>query len=210
MQDKSLPHIGLTFPENFPDQIIERYKTELSADGLDLQIRKISFGGPYASIEWAIPTLIGVYILKPYFDGFLKEMAKDHYIILKNWLKKISSETRDIKITTFAAGQSKDKLDNSNSQSKIFSIQSQTNQEQQIKFLFDEKFSSEVWNFGIDNAIALLDNNFINGLSDELTIEIKNGNLEKTIYARLKNDKGEWEFLDFKKLVQEKINEQTK
>ncbi len=203
MHEKSLPHIGLTFPENFSNQAIELYNNELSADGLNIQIRKIQFNQPYASIEWTIPTLIGVYLFKPYFDGFLKEIAKDHYKILKGVLKNLSRETRVLKITTITAEQSKNKLDKTNSQSKTFSIQSQTKQGQQIKFLFDEKFSSEVWDLGIDNAIALLDNNFGNGYSDELTIEIKSENLEKTIYARLKNDKGEWEFLDFKKLAQE-------
>lgn len=204
MPEKSLPHIGLTFPENYPDQVIGEFKAQLYADGLDLQIRKIPFNEHYASLEWAIPTLIGVYLFKPYFDGFLKEIAKDHYMVLKSFLKKLSRESRGHKITTISAEQSKNKLDKSNSQSKTFSIQSQTNQGQHIKFLFDENFSSEVWDLGIDNVINLLNSNYINGQSDELTIEIKNGNHEKSIYARLKNDAGEWEFLDIRKLGQEK------
>lgn len=196
-----MSHIGLSFPSNFSDQIIERYRNELFVDKLNLQIRKVPFGGPYASMGWTLPTLIGVYILKPYFEEFLKGMAKDHYEILKNWLKKVSLETRCIEIVSLNAEKSENKLDNSNSQSKVFSIQSQTNLGQPIKFLFDERFSSESWNIGINNALDLLASNFANGKTDELTIEIKNNNLEKTIYARLKNEKGEWEFLDSKKLV---------
>lgn len=204
MQDKEQPHIGLTFPDNFPDQIIEKYRTELAVENLKLEIRRLPFGGPYASMEWAIPTLIGVYILKPYFDGFLKEIAKDHYTIFKSWLKKVSADTREIKVTTLAAGQSTDKLEKTNSQSKVFSIQTKTNEGYPLKFLFDESLTTENWDTAIDKVLKLLDEHFTNGESDELTIEIKNNNLEKTIYARLKTDTVEWEFLDFKKIFQEK------
>lgn len=155
-------------------------------------------------MEWAIPTLIGIYILKPYFDGFLKEIAKEHYIILKKWLKKVSINTREIKVTTLKAEQSTDKLEKTNSQSKVFSIQSKTNEGYPLKFLFDENLTNENWETAIDKVLKLLDEHFTNGESDELTIEIKNNNLEKTIYARLKTDTIEWEFLDFKKIIQER------
>ena len=203
MQDKEQPHIGLTFPENFPDQIVEKYKNELLAENLKLDIRRLPFGGPYASMEWVVPTLISVYILKPYFDGFLKEIAKDHYSIFKSWLKKISADTREIKITTLTAGQSIHKLEKSNSQSKVFSIQTKTNEGYPLKFLFDESLTNENWATAIDKILKLLDEHFTNGETDELTIEIKNNNLEKTIYARLKTDTIEWEFIDFKKIFQE-------
>jgi hypothetical protein len=205
MQDKKQPHIGLTFPDNFPDQIVEKYGNELAFENLKLDIRRLPFGGPYASMEWAIPTLIGVYILKPYFDEFLKEIAKDHYTIFKSWLKKISADTREIKVTTFAAGQSTDKLEKTNSQSKIFSIQTRTNECYSLKFLFDDSLTNENWDTAIDKVLKILDEHFTNGESDELTIEIKNNNLEKIIYARLKTDTIEWEFLDFKKIFQEKL-----
>lgn len=41
-----MSHIGLSFPSNFSDQIIERYRNELFVDKLNLQIRKVPFGGP--------------------------------------------------------------------------------------------------------------------------------------------------------------------
>lgn len=204
MQDREQPHVKLIFPDSFPDPIVEKYRNELAVENLKLEIRRIPFGEAYATMEWAIPTLIGIYILKPYFDGFLKEIAKDHYIILKKWLKKVSINTREIKVTTLTAGQSSDKLEKTNSQSKAFSIQSKTNEGYPLKFLFDENFTNENWETAIDKVLKLLDEHFTNGESDELTIEIKNNNLEKTIYARLKTDTIEWEFLDFKKILQEK------
>lgn len=202
MQDKMTTHIGLTFPDTFPEELIEKFKNELAAPNLNIETRKLPFGGPYASMEWAIPTVIGVYLLKPYFDGFLKELAKDHYGILKEWLKRISSNARLIKVTTVAAGQSTDKLDKKNVQSKVFSIESKTNEGHHLKFLFDEGLDDEQWAGAIDKALNLLNEHFTNGKSDELTIEIKNNDFEKTIYAKLKTDTVEWEFIDYKKIIQ--------
>jgi hypothetical protein len=199
-------HIGITFPDSFPDHLIEEYVNEVSIESLNLDIRKLPFGGPYACLEWAIPTFISVYILKPYFDGFLKEISKEHYGILKNWLKKVATDTRKIKITTIAASQSTEKLDHSDSQSKLFSIQAKTNDGLPLKFLFNEDLGSEEWNIAIEKALLLLNEHFTNGKSDELTIEIKNSNLERTIYARLRTDTIDWEFLDLKKIYLKQQN----
>jgi len=39
--------------------------------------------GVHASLDWFIPSALGVYIMKPYFEAFLKEAGKDHYLALK-------------------------------------------------------------------------------------------------------------------------------
>ena len=43
----------------------------------------------YAGIEWYIPTAICILVIKPYADGLLKEMAKDHYAFLKVHIPKL-------------------------------------------------------------------------------------------------------------------------
>lgn len=193
-----LNHIKIDVPAAFPDELVNRFRKELETQNLNLDIRKLPTGGPYASLEWAIPTLIAVYILKPYFEGFLNEMGKEHYNILKNWLQRNSESTRLIKVTTVVAKQSSNKINAPSTQSKVFSINSITNEGHKIKFLFDENFEPECWNIGIKNAMNILEKHFTNGQSDELTIEIKSRGLERSIYAKLKNEKGEWEFLDYK------------
>lgn len=205
MQSERKPEIGILLVDNFPDEIIENYKKELSAPNLNLQIHKAPLSGPYNSLEWTVPTLVCIYLSKSYFDGFLKEAGKDHYAILKKWLKKTSDNIRTIKVTVIAAEQSKEKLATNNTQSKVFSIQTKTNTEQHLKFLFDQNLSQENWNLAIEKLLKLLDEHFTNGITDELTVEIKNNNLEKSIYARLKSDTIDWEFLDIKKMVEEKM-----
>ena len=42
----------------------------------------------YASLEWAIPSLVFIFITKSYFEGFLGEAGVDHYKALKSWVLK--------------------------------------------------------------------------------------------------------------------------
>ena len=117
--------------------------------------------------------------------------------------KNVSAKFRKVKVTTISSDLSPDKIDTSDTQSKIFSINSKTNEGHLVTFLFDESKTTEDWSDAIEKALTLLNDHFLNGETDELTLEIKNNGLEKTIYGRLKKEGGEWEFLDIKKIYQE-------
>ncbi len=201
MQKDESPHIILIVADEFPKSEIDIYTNEIDSENLNLLVHKSSFNRIFASWDWAIPTLIAVHILKPYFDGFLKEVAKDHYGILKDWLKKVAVDLKQIKVSIITATEStKKKTDN---QSKTFSIESRLSNGEKLKFLFDDNLDIQSWHIAIDKALKILEEHFTDGESDELTIEIKNNHLEKSIYARLKTDTIEWEFLDYKKIHQE-------
>ena len=74
--------------EIVPETELCKFYDELSA--YDFQISKKEFkNGAYASLDWLIPSAFGVYILKPYFEAFLKEAGKDHYQALKSAISKI-------------------------------------------------------------------------------------------------------------------------
>jgi hypothetical protein len=196
-------HIGVIIPDNFPDQMIDLLKSDI--DSLNIDIRKVPFGGPYNSMEWAVPTAIVVFILKAYFDSLLKEAGKNHYEVLKRWLKKTANQTRSVKVTNIYAPQSSDKADSTNTQSRVFSIEIRTTDGYQIKFLFDTELSEEDWNKAIDNALILVEKKFASEPVDELSIEIQTNQLDKTIYARINKETKKWEFLDYKKIYEEKF-----
>lgn len=193
--------LSIWIPHEFPDQIFDIYKNELNAPELKLDIRKTPPRGPYNMIEWAIPTLIGMYIFKTYFDTFLKEMAKEHYKILSGWLKKTANDSRSIKVTTVTAAESTQKINKSNTQSRVFSIKSTTNTGINITFLFDESLNNEQWASAIDKLLNILELHFMNGKTDELTLQIAQNGLESSIYAKIKSDNGDWEFLSLKTLM---------
>lgn len=203
MSNTQQPHIGLLIDESFPDIILERFQTELYHPSLNVAIKKARLGGPYNSLEWAIPTAIGVYILKPFFESFLKEAGKDFYDVFKKWVKKTSNDTRSIKVHTISSTQSKDKLQSNNSQSKVFSIQIISNdQSHNVKFLFDEDLPQEVWDKAIDNLFLLLEKHYSLNSTDEISVTIKRDNLHRSVWAIIKSDTGEWELLDYKKFIQ--------
>lgn len=60
---------------------------DLNNMDLEVQEKKLSSEGHYASLDWIIPTGISLIILKPYYETFLKKAAEDHYVMLKEFLK---------------------------------------------------------------------------------------------------------------------------
>ena len=92
MENSSLPDIGLIYVESLEIDSFAEFGRELAADGLDVRVESTQDPGPYAGIEWLLPTAIFVFLGKSYFDGFLKEAGKDHYHSLKKALQKVSSK----------------------------------------------------------------------------------------------------------------------
>lgn len=81
------PAIAVSYTSRIPAGTFAEFKRLVAADGLDLQFEQRKEDGPFAALEWLIPTAAMVFISKAYFDGFLKEMGKDHYALLKAGLK---------------------------------------------------------------------------------------------------------------------------
>ncbi len=61
----------------------------MSAPGLDLVVESRPSNGPLAGLEWLIPTGVILFLAQGYFNGFLNEMGKDHYEVLKAGLKAL-------------------------------------------------------------------------------------------------------------------------
>jgi hypothetical protein len=75
-------HIGFSYQEDIPKQFMSDLIDTISVDGLFLKSESHK-PNIFATMEWAIPTMIIAYIAKPYFESFLKEAGKDHYQLLK-------------------------------------------------------------------------------------------------------------------------------
>lgn len=86
------PHIAILHVDTLPAETFAGFLQTVNADGLRVHVESRESGGVFASIEWLIPTAIFVYISKSYFDGFLKEMGKDHYTSLKKGLNSLYSK----------------------------------------------------------------------------------------------------------------------
>lgn len=82
-------HVAISYTNSVPQDVFTGFIQIVSTDNLDLRVESREQGGPFAAIEWLIPTAVIVYISKSYFDSFLKEMGKDHYSLLKTGLRTL-------------------------------------------------------------------------------------------------------------------------
>ena len=88
------PAIGLSYTTRISPDIFTEFECLVAAEGLDLHVEQRDEDGPFAAFEWLVPTAVVVLIGKAYFDGFLKEMGKDHYALLKAGLKSLFQASR--------------------------------------------------------------------------------------------------------------------
>ncbi len=195
------PHIGIKLPDYLPDEKVEEITSKIRGKNLKVDIKKTPVE-LYAGVELTIPALIAIFIAQSYFGSFIKEMGKDHYLILKNWLKSTANSTRDFEVTTISANQSKEKLNSENTQSKVFSLHLKTKDGRFLKIIFDLKLTEKDWEFAIDNMIDLMEEHFDNYPNDKLTRDINNINTHRPhIYAIINPSSKEWEYHDHMTLL---------
>jgi hypothetical protein len=82
------PHLTIVHIDTVPEELLSDFTTLVRSDGLSLQVKSRP-SLPYAGIESLMLSAIFVYLAKPYFESFLKEMGKDHYVVLKDGLRRL-------------------------------------------------------------------------------------------------------------------------
>lgn len=151
---------------------------------------------PYAAMEWIIPTAVGAYLAKPYFDSFLGEAGKDHYTIVKEWTKKLAQYTRKkIKTKILTSSGSELNFDEGYTQSSAISIFIELSNNKRLKLLFDLTLSDTEWNKAIDNFYILLADHYEHYPNDGLTVKTDSLN-GRFCYGVIDKRTLEWIFLD--------------
>lgn len=93
------PHVGLIYAEQVPPVLFDDFVGTVTAPGLDLIVESRPNNGSFAGLAWLIPTSVVLFIAQGYFNGFLNEMGKDHYALLKAGLKALRRRFRAVKVT---------------------------------------------------------------------------------------------------------------
>lgn len=129
------PHLAISYRKGLPRELLDSFKTEVETDGLAIRVEATPYSGPYACPEWFVPTIVVAFVAKSYFDGFLKEMGKDHYQLLK---RKLSSMANDVmskpKIEPVIVG-TPGKVSSKNPYSLAFSVCAEANDGNTFKLL---------------------------------------------------------------------------
>lgn len=81
--------INITIQEGLGNEELYDIKTSLEEAGLNVEVHKRDQSGPFASLDWIIPTGFALVFLKPYYETFLKKAAEDHYEVLKGITKRL-------------------------------------------------------------------------------------------------------------------------
>jgi len=201
-------HIGIACTDEFPDIIINKFIEDIKSEELFIDIRKFHYGIVASALDWALPTMISVYILKPYFESFLQELGKDHYQLLKTWLTNLSIDSRKIKAFTIRATKASQKENFSDTQSKAFSISLITKDDRSIKLLFDLELNEILWKSSVDQILDLLLDNYENFPNDMLTKMIAELSIDKNseIFVVINNESGGLTFYDMNRLIQKDRN----
>ena len=85
------PQLAIVYVETLPASTFDEFRRVVGHENLALEVESRPEFGPMAGVEWLLPTSVFVYLGKSYFDGFLKEMGKDHYALLKTGLISLYS-----------------------------------------------------------------------------------------------------------------------
>lgn len=85
-------HIIVVHIDELSPEPAEQFVEGIAHDGLEVQRIARPAPGPYAGMQWLLPTAVVLFFGKSYFDGFLKEAGKDHYNLLKNATVKLTKE----------------------------------------------------------------------------------------------------------------------
>ncbi|MDO9040708.1 MAG: hypothetical protein Q7U64_00010 [Desulfocapsaceae bacterium] len=130
------PDLLISYNEKLPSEMFDDIKKILSNESCTVIVESRPDEGMFACAEWFLPAAVMAYISKPYFEGFLSEMGKDHYKLLKEKLTTlVNSIAKKQENEPILLVSSEKKLSKNNPFSQAFSFYADTNDGRKFKLL---------------------------------------------------------------------------
>jgi hypothetical protein len=167
----SLPQLAIFHTTSIPEEMFFEFKKLVSNEQLDFRIESREEDGPSAGIGWLLPTAVIVYIGKSYFDGFLKEMGKDHYALLKGGLKTLRSKLLGSEAPKVISISTKGKLSGDQSYSLLYSIMAEANGRLSFKLLLQREATEADYEEIISAFLSFLQD-YHSGSLDSVGLEL--------------------------------------
>lgn len=195
--------IVLFTSEQMPDILLDNMIAPIKDKGISYDVIKIPQGVAYNAFEWIIPTAVATFLLKPFFESFLKEAGKDTYLLFKEWIKNTAINSRSIEVKLITSKQSTEKLNKSYTQSLSYSAAFQTKGGKLIKVLFDDTLDDEFWVMAIEKMFDNISDHYENYPNDKISkaIEISSERVNDVIYALIDIDSEEWVYMNDRALL---------
>ena len=149
-------HIVLVHDERVPEDLLDDFCLNVKARSLKFDRVKNPAIGPYATLEYFVFPAVALLILKPYFDGFMAEAGREHYVLLRNGLKnlwkRLFGRERKFRFAMMTASREK-KLRHSAS----FSIYTISDAGYKVKFLIKDGCSEDEFSSSIDAFLDFIE-----------------------------------------------------
>lgn len=164
----------LIYEERIPDETFVPLIAEIKRSGASFSTEKIPPSGPYAGVEWYLPTAAILFVASSYFGGVFQEMGKEHYHFLKSGIKTLKSKFfGDSPENHFYAVGSNGKVAQGKVFSLGFSIYAKTKSGQTLKFLFFDRASEGLLEKTINCYVETLSDYYAPGDDDYLSLQLK-------------------------------------
>lgn len=150
------PHLAVIHVDWIPSEAFDDLVKTVSHDDLQFLVEERE-NDVYAGIEWLLPTAVVIYIGKSYFDGFLKEMGKDHYALLKKGLKALWGKMLGPSAPEPTVISSPGKVSKEQPYSLVYSIMAETGTDYRFKLLLPRGLSQEEYETTVDGFFSFLE-----------------------------------------------------
>jgi hypothetical protein len=186
-----LPAIAISYTQQVPVSVFAEFNRLLSSGGVHVESEERDGDGPYAGLEWLVPTVVIIFLGKAYFDGFLKEMGKDHYALLKQGLKSLYARLVGPEAPKVTVLSTAGKASGAQKYSLLFSLLAEAEDGLRFKLLIQSAASEAEYEAAVNAFIAFLDAFHRRQLSAEVVNELRNTKVSgKTVLLAYKPELG--------------------
>ena len=156
-------HVRLLHEDQVPPVVFDDFRRAVEADGFVLSMDTRPKSGPFAGLEWLMPTAVMLFITQGYFNGFLGEMGKDHYQALRTGLKSLCARFAKVKVTLIGTSG---KVSQDQPYSLALSLWSEADDGRTFKFLVPN--DPEAIDIALDGYLTFLEAHAAGELPAEL------------------------------------------
>jgi len=150
-------HLIISYIDTLPFESFGRFRADVETPRLKvlLEPRRQEI---YAGLEWLVPTAVVAYIAKSYFESFLKEMGKDHYVLFKGAIERLGKKFLGKDAPRIGIIHTKGKIDEENKKySFAFSVVAEVEARVRVKLLFDVSLSEGDYAYALDEFLNWLE-----------------------------------------------------
>lgn len=189
--------ICISYVERIPSDFFDEFELDVVHNSLELQIESRPEDGPFACVEWFLPTIVIAFIGKSYFGAFFKEMGKEHFHILKKSLSKLTQKTMERPRIEPVLMGSPGKIDKYNPYSLAFSIVVEADNNYSFKLMIEKYSDNKNYNDVVEKFLDFISEYHLLDINSDAHKEIERSGIPRgKVLVHLNSETNNIEWLD--------------